>query len=100
MEIRTSTADTHFTISLAGRFDFSSHKEFRGAVGQALAAASREIVIDFALIEYLDSSALGMLLIARDKSKEAGKTVALKNARGPAKQVLDIANFDRIFPIS
>jgi anti-anti-sigma factor len=51
-------------------------------------------------VEYIDSSALGMLLVLRDKAKESGKSVRLVNCHGMIKQVLDIAHFERFFEIS
>jgi len=88
-------------IKLAGRFDFNTHREFRGAYEPLVVdAAVREVVIDFAGVDYLDSSALGMLLMLRDKLSGAGKEVALVNVRGNVKQVLDIANFGKLFRIA
>jgi len=40
-----------------------------------------------------------MLLMLRDRCKGANKTVSLSNCRGAVKQVLDIANFSRLFQI-
>jgi anti-anti-sigma regulatory factor len=40
-----------------------------------------------------------MLLLLREKAQAANKTVALRNCRGTVKQVLDIANFGRLFAI-
>jgi len=55
--------------------------------------------VDLALVEYLDSSALGMLLMLRDKIKASNRRVALVNCRGPVKQVLEIANFAKLFEV-
>lgn len=88
-------------IKLSGRFDFNTHREFRGAYEPLVADAEiRSVVVDFANVDYLDSSALGMLLMLRDKLGGAGKEVALTSVRGNVKQVLDIANFGKLFPIS
>lgn len=88
-------------IKLSGRFDFNTHREFRGAYEPLVADAEiRSVVVDFANVDYLDSSALGMLLMLRDKLGGAGKEVALSSVRGNVKQVLDIANFGKLFPIS
>jgi anti-anti-sigma factor len=88
-------------ISLSGRFDFNAHREFRDAADQAIAMTdAREIQIDLAGVDYLDSSALGMLLMLRDKAKGVGKSVTLANCRGAVKQVIEIANFSKLFPVS
>lgn len=87
-------------ISLQGRFDFSAHREFRSSCGPCLESGEiRELELDLAGVDYVDSTALGMLLLLRDRAKEANKTVSLANSRGAVKQVLDIANFGKLFQI-
>jgi anti-anti-sigma factor len=56
--------------------------------------------VDLGEVAYLDSSALGMLLMLRDKAKSAGREVRLVNARGSVRQVLEIANFGKLFAIT
>lgn len=88
-------------IKLSGRFDFNTHRDFRAVADPLMADDSaRSIVIDFGSVDYLDSSALGMLLMLRDKAGGAGKEVELTGVRGNVKQVLDIANFSKLFKIS
>lgn len=88
-------------IKLSGRFDFNTHREFRSAYEPLVSdAETRAVVVDFSSVDYLDSSALGMLLMLRDKLGGANKEVALAGVRGNVKQVLDIANFGKLFPIS
>jgi anti-anti-sigma factor len=100
MQANVTTANGRAAIRLQGRFDFNSHREFREALDRALADTTvREVTVDLAEVDYLDSSALGMLLMLRDKAKGAGRPVTLANGRGPVKQVLDIANFGKLFTI-
>lgn len=88
-------------IKLNGRFDFNTHREFRAAYEPLVSDADiQAVIVDFSGVDYLDSSALGMLLMLRDKLGGAGKEVALTGVRGNVKQVLDIANFGKLFPIS
>lgn len=88
-------------IKLTGRFDFNTHREFRSAYENVVSDAQvHDIEVDFGSVDYLDSSALGMLLMLRDKASGTGKEVGLANVRGNVKQVLDIANFGKLFKIS
>ena len=88
-------------IKLNGRFDFNTHRDFRAAYEPLLAdAALKSVIVDFSAVDYLDSSALGMLLMLRDKMGGANKEVVLNGVRGNVKQVLDIANFGKLFQIS
>lgn len=87
------------TIELRGRFTYESHKMFRAAYDECLASPANTIAVDFHAVDYLDSAALGMLLVAREKATSKGKTVVLKNCRGNVKSVLDVACFHKLFAI-
>lgn len=99
MLITPETTGDRTTLKLGGRFDFHSHRDFRFSYEKLLESATREIIIDFNEVDYLDSSALGMLLLLREKADAAGKNVSLSGLKGAVKQVLDIANFGKLFNI-
>lgn len=101
MDTQVTIKDSQAILRLSGRFDFKAHREFREAVDAVLAqAGNRSVQVDLADVAYLDSSALGMLLMLRDKAKANNKDVALIGVKGSVRQVLDIANFSKLFPIS
>ncbi len=100
MQVTTTVSEGVATLGLQGRFDFNSHRDFREATESVLSDAAVTVLnVDLALVEYLDSSALGMLLMLRDKIKASNRRVALVNCRGPVKQVLEIANFAKLFEV-
>jgi anti-anti-sigma factor len=100
MQANVLTTNGRAVIRLRGRFDFNTHREFREALDVAVADASaKEVAVDLGEVDYLDSSALGMLLMLRDKARLADKEVLLVNCKGAVKQVLDIANFGKLFSI-
>jgi anti-anti-sigma factor len=101
MQISVTKNDDTVRLSLNGRFDFSSHRDFRSACDEALKIPDiKEIEADFSHVDYLDSSALGMLLLLRERAQNANLKVALTNCTGLVQQVLDVANFQRLFTIS
>ena len=88
-------------IKLQGRFDFNAHREFRSVYEPLVVDTGvGAVTVDFSGVDYLDSSALGMLLMLRDKLGGVNKEVALSGVKGNVKQVLDIANFGKLFKIS
>ncbi|MBI5330943.1 MAG: STAS domain-containing protein [Betaproteobacteria bacterium] len=100
MQISSKFEGSHATLSLAGRFDFHSHRDFRNAYEKVLEEVrAKEVEVNFSDVDYLDSSALGMLLLLKEKSDAAGKSVVLSSPRGAVRQVLDIANFGKLFKI-
>lgn len=101
MDTSVTVNDSAATLRLAGRFDFKAHREFREAVEKLLQqSGTRAVKVDMAEVSYLDSSALGMLLMLRDKAKAASRDVSLIGVSGSVRQVLDIANFSKLFTIN
>lgn len=101
MQIRSDIYEQKATLTLSGRFDFTLHKDFRDAYEQALAnKAVKQIDINLRDVEYLDSSALGMLLLLKDRAAQTGAGISLSNCRETVRQILEIANFHKLFPIN
>ncbi len=100
MQIATEISGSRAVLNLNGRFDFHSHRDFRSAYENVMEGTEvRDIEINFRQVDYLDSSALGMLLLLREKAEVAGKNVALVGLQGMVKQVLEIANFGKLFTV-
>lgn len=101
LETRISTIDGKAVICLIGRFDFSGHRAFRDAVAHVLESKNLwEVRVDLGGVAYLDSAALGMLLVLRDKARAINTAVTLANCKGKVKEVLDIAHFGKMFAIA
>lgn len=87
-------------IRLPERFDFNFHKEFYTLTAELLTDAKvQEIEMDFSQVEYLDSSALGMLVMLQKKCSEANKKAVIINARGVPADILDVANMSKLIEI-
>jgi len=90
-------SDLCTVIKIKGRFDFSCHSTFREAYAKAPVGC--EFVIDMEETSYMDSAALGMLLLLREHVQQQGGRVSIANCRGQTYDVLQIANFHRLFKI-
>ena len=98
MDVNVRQVDGQARLELRGRFDYTSHRSFRQACETAFSAAGvSEMLIDMQEVEYLDSSALGMLLLLRDKCKAASRPLSLVNCGDTVRDVLKVANFDKLF---
>ncbi len=94
------TADgSELTISVSGRFDFSSHQDFRTAY-ENLPNKPQRYVIDMREASYLDSSALGMLLLLRDYAGGDSARIVIAHCNPDVKKILTISNFEQLFQIS
>jgi len=97
--IDTKITIDKFIISLSGKFDIDSHHNFRKAGNDAVTSDSQIIEIDLEKVEYIDSSALGMLLLLREKALAANKEVILSRCQEFVLRVLKVVSFNRLFVI-
>lgn len=93
--------DNVVIIKIKGVFKFDAHTEFRKVYKSNLNDNEAiEFVIDLSMAEYIDSSALGMLLIFREEiSQQKNSTIKIINTSPGVKKILEIANFGKLFDI-
>jgi len=100
MDIKVTIAGSVAKLHMKGRFDFNVHRSFKEAYDPLLNQNGvSSLEIDLGEVEYLDSSALGMLLLVRERAEAQGKPVVLSHPNATVAQILDIANFKKLFTI-
>ena len=98
VEREFSSDGTTLTIVLDDKFDFAKVQEFRDAYSSDVDSV-RTIVVDLANTEYMDSSALGMLLNMQKSLKDQVNDFEIVNSRPPVAKILQISRFDKKFTI-
>ncbi|PSS56375.1 STAS domain-containing protein [Pseudomonas sp. BBP2017] len=99
VESEMSQDGKKLTIQVKGRFDFGKHQEFRNAYDRK-GQKPGLVVVDLKDATYLDSSALGMLLMLRDYVGGEASDVRVVNTNSDVRKILAISNFDKLFDIS
>jgi len=88
-------------IEIDGRFDFTLHKEFRDIYTNSnINSKVSKYIIDLTATNYMDSSALGMLLLLREYAGGESAQIEVIGCNSEIKEILEISNFDRLFKIS
>ncbi|WP_395611218.1 STAS domain-containing protein [Pseudomonas sp. B22129] len=99
VESEVSLDGKKLTIAVKGRFDFGSHQTFRDAY-ERFYKVPEQYVVDLKDTTYMDSSALGMLLLLRDHAGGDDSEVQVVNSNSDVRKILAISNFDKLFDIS
>lgn len=99
VEADFSPDDKKLTITVKGRFDFGRHQEFRNAY-ERQPVRPGTVVVDLKEATYLDSSALGMLLLLRDHEGGDKSSISVINTSSDVRKILAISNFEKLFNIS
>ncbi|GAA6204411.1 STAS domain-containing protein [Thalassotalea sp. SU-HH00458] len=93
-----SNDNRQLIITIEDSFDFSSHQQFRNAYSEYNIVGSK-VVVDLSKTTYMDSSALGMLLLLKDHVEAlTGKLIIFK-PNATVLKILEIAQFHRLMNI-
>lgn len=88
------------TVFIHGSFTFRNHDDcFDVLMAEIKKNKDKEIVIDFSNCDFLDSAALGMLVIAHDEAYDRNIELIMKNAKDKVKDILYAARFDTLYRI-
>lgn len=99
VESEVSLDGKTLTIAIKGRFDFGSHQVFRDAY-ERFYKVPQVYIVDLKETTYMDSSALGMLLLLRDHAGGDNSEVRVINSSSDVRKILAISNFDKLFDIN
>jgi len=93
-----SNDGAQLTIMIDGKFDFSLHQKFRDAY---INFQENNVVIFLNLSKatYMDSSALGMILLLKEHADKNFNQVIIQKPNETVNKILEIAQFYRLFTI-
>jgi anti-anti-sigma factor len=94
-----STDGKNILISINGRFDYKVSQEFRDAYRNIAANDAVTYHVNLSKADYMDSSALGMLLLLREHAKCRGGKVIITSPSQQIDKILRVANFEQLFDI-
>jgi anti-anti-sigma factor len=89
--------DGGVVVRLAGELDLYNADVVRAALAEAVASRPQRLVVDLAQVEFLDSTALGVLIEARSKLGKGGLVLASPGAE--TRRALQVSGLDRHLPV-
>lgn len=97
MEISKQISNHIYHITLSGRFTFNDHQSFREILHHIGEPEVKQVVLQMEQLEFVDSAALGMLLLALDEAEKHQKGLVISGATGQVKKMFDMAKFHTFF---
>lgn len=99
MDIERSVVQGALVVRLDGRFEFGTRHDYKRLIGQIVHEGHHRLVLDLGGITFLDSSALGLLLLTDQTFKLKKGVFCLVNPTGYVRQVIELANLPRVIPM-
>jgi len=98
MIISKSQENGKLLLGLAGRLDTTTAPQLQDALIPAFEEA-KEILLDFAKLEYVSSAGLRVLLMGQKTAKTQGASMSIHNVSEDIMEVLDMTGFSDILTI-
>jgi anti-anti-sigma factor len=99
VNLETSVVGREFVARIAGRLAFSDNAAFRGLFDLMASSGAKTLVLDLSDLDSIDSSGLGMFIIARDTAIKSNWDFRIRKPRGQVRQMLALARFESLMAV-
>lgn len=97
MDIMMQQAGKTLNVVLSGKFTFTDNPEFRAVLDKIAEPDMQEMILHMDKVEFVDSAALGMLLLANEEVAKHRKNLCIRGANGQVRRIFDLAKFGQYF---
>ncbi|HET9961954.1 MAG TPA: STAS domain-containing protein [Nitrospiraceae bacterium] len=87
------------TLRLEGNFTYTQRKPFQDAIKSACARNQQHIVIDLSQVSFLDSAALGLLMVTHRQLLAEKRRLSICKPQSTVKQIIELANLHKTIPV-
>jgi anti-sigma B factor antagonist len=98
ISLSSREGDGRAVVALRGELDVASAASAAAAL-TAVAARARELIVDLAGLEFIDSSGLAALVLARKRARQAGGDLLLAAPQVQVLRVLAAARLAGVFAV-
>ena len=86
-------------IKMMGKFTFADHMEFKNILSDINEKEITGVDLDISEVEFVDSAALGLLLLIRDETEKKSLTLTLFKPQGQVQKMFKISRFYELFHV-
>lgn len=96
--IRKYHENGHAVVTMTGDFDLSNSDRLHDVLHAELEGVARHLVLDVTGVTFMDSTALGVILGARNQAVEKERSLSLVGASDTVLRLLRITQIERVVP--
>lgn len=100
MEYKKTIENSTCIITMSGKFTFADHTTFKKLFDVFNDTAIAKVEFNVQGVEFVDSAALGLFLLARDEIEKNEKEIYITHPQGQVQKMFEISRFYEIFNIS
>jgi anti-sigma B factor antagonist len=99
LSLATRMVADHAVLEVGGEVDVYTAPKLRERLTELIDSGARNVVVDLARVDFLDSTGLGVLVGAHKRLRPVGGTFALVCAKESLLKVFRITALDQIIPL-
>lgn len=100
MQLKLTRSETFLTATCLGRFTFDDYQRFKELLDELNDNPPNKLVVDMAGVEFVDSAAMGMLLVANDQCRKINAEIVLNGTQGQVKRMVRNAKFGGLMTVA
>jgi anti-sigma B factor antagonist len=98
IDLSTREIDGQAVVALRGELDVADAASVAAALA-AVAARAAEMIVDLAGLEFIDSSGVAALVLARKRARRTGGDLLLAAPQDQVLRVLAVTRLAEVFPV-
>ncbi len=96
MRLQIKEINGVFTAMFSDSLTFADHAPFRKLLDEIKGSQCLQCVFNLSEMKLIDSSGLGMMMIAIEEAKKHGQKLSVVGANGPVLQLLQLSRLDKL----
>lgn len=83
-------------ITVNGPMELHSVKDLQAKIVELNATINKDVVIDLADVDYIDSTGISVLIMLHRQQKQKGKSLSIRNATPRVANLLDLSSLSEL----
>jgi anti-sigma B factor antagonist len=86
-------------IVAAGDLDFAAAPELKRAIGERVEAGAQRLVLDLSAVDFIDSTAIGVVVGALKRIRESGGSLAVVGGKPNVQRIFEIVGMEQVIQL-
>ena len=95
MEVKFNKQDSTLTVVISGNIDTVTAPELDSQLQENISGI-KELVLDFAAVDYISSAGLRVVLMANQQMEDVDGNMSVKNVNEDVRDVFEMTGFDSL----
>ena len=95
MEVKFNKQDSNLTVVISGNIDTVTAPELDAKLQENISDV-KDLVLDFAAVDYISSAGLRVILMANQQMEDVDGNMTVKNVNEDVRDVFEMTGFDSL----